>query len=360
MMPTTIIGIMSGSSLDGLDMALCRFEEKRGIMDWNILKAQTIPFPPDLLQSLIKATSLSGFELMELDAEFGKYIGLEIARWVDQFDLDVDYIASHGHTVFHEPAKGFTTQIGSGAHIAYEAGIDTITSFRNADIAAGGQGAPFAPVADKNLFPGYKGYLNLGGIANVNVLTQDGEWNACDIGPCNQALNMLAQMMGMSYDIDGIMASKGNIKEPIVDALLEMYPFNLGEPYGLSNTTVRSTWLNYLGSSKENPVDLLATVTEAIARLVAVYLSPLLNRNAKVLVTGGGAHNLHLMRRMKALANVYKISLELPSKQIIDYKECLLMAYLGYLTIEGISYGISDVTGAEADTIGGALFKAFR
>ncbi len=360
MEPATIIGIMSGSSLDGLDMALCRFEEKKDTTTWDIVKAKTIPFPEDLLNALKKAPSMSGFDLMELDADLGKYIGFEIVKWMDQFDLEADYIASHGHTIFHEPAKGFTTQIGSGAHIAYETGIDTITSFRNADVAAGGQGAPFAPVADKNLFPGYKGYLNLGGIANVNVLMQDGEWNACDIGPCNQALNRLAQMLGMQYDIDGIMASKGTIKESIVDALLEMYPFNLGEPYGLSNATVQSTWIKYLNSSKENPIDLLATASEAIARLVTVYLSPLLNRNAKVLVTGGGAHNLHLMKRMKALTNVYKISLELPSKQIIDFKECLLMAYLGYLTTEGISYGISDVTGAETDTIGGALFKAFR
>lgn len=359
-MPTTIIGVMSGSSLDGLDMALCRFEEKYETTTWEILKAQTIPFPDDLLHALKKAPLMSGFDLMELDAQFGKYTGFEIGKWVDQFNLEADYIASHGHTVFHEPSKGFTTQIGSGAHIAYETGIDTITSFRNADVAAGGQGAPFAPVADKNLFPGYKGYLNLGGIANINLVLSDGDWNACDIGPCNQPLNMLAQRMGMAYDIDGIMASKGNIKEPIVEALLEMYPSMLGQPYGLSNATVQSTWIKYLNSSKENPIDLLATTSEAIARLVAMYLSPLTGSDAKILVTGGGAHNLHLMHRIKALANSFKISIELPSKQIIDYKESLLMAYLGYLTVHGKSYGISDVTGADTDTIGGALFKALR
>ena len=159
MMPATIIGIMSGSSLDGLDMALCRFEEKNETISWDILKAQTIPFPEHLLNALNKAPSMSGFDLMQLDADLGKFIGLQIDNWISKNDLTADYIASHGHTVFHEPAKGFTTQIGSGAHIAFETGIDTITSFRNADVAAGGQGAPFAPVADKNLFPGYKGYI---------------------------------------------------------------------------------------------------------------------------------------------------------------------------------------------------------
>lgn len=360
MMPATIIGIMSGSSLDGLDMALCRFEEKNETISWDILKAQTIPFPEHLLNALNKAPSMSGFDLMQLDADLGKFIGLQIDNWISKNDLTADYIASHGHTVFHEPAKGFTTQIGSGAHIAFETGIDTITSFRNADVAAGGQGAPFAPVADKNLFPGYKGYLNLGGIANINLLSQDDEWLAWDIGPCNQALNMLSQLIGMPFDIDGEMASKGNINESMVDALLGMYPFQLGQPFGLSNARVHSTWLKYLSSSKENPVDLLATVSEAIARLVLVHLTPLVNRDATVLVTGGGAHNLHLMHRIKVLANAVEISIELPAKQIIDYKESLLMAYLGYLTIHGRSYAIRNVTGAAADTIGGALFKALR
>ena len=360
MMPVTIIGIMSGSSLDGLDMALCRFEKKNESIAWDILKAQTIPFPEDLLSALKKAPSMSGFDLMELDAHLGKFIGLEIDHWINTYDLMADYIASHGHTIFHEPAKGFTTQIGSGAHIAYETGIDTITSFRNADVAAGGQGAPFAPVADKNLFPGYKGYLNLGGIANIDLLSKDDEWLAWDIGPCNQALNMLSQLMGMPFDIDGIMASKGDIKEYMVDELLSMYPFQLGQPFALSNATVQSTWLEYLKSSKENPVDLLATTSEAIARLVLVHLTPLINRDAIVLVTGGGAHNHYLMHRIKALSNAFQISIELPSKQIIDFKESLLMAYLGYLTVQGTSFGISDVTGADSDTIGGALFKALR
>lgn len=360
MMPASIIGVMSGSSLDGLDMALCRFDEANGTLVWEILKAQTISFPDSIRLALKNAPNASGFDLMQLDADFGKYIGIEIHKWVSDNNLNADYIASHGHTVFHEPAKGFTTQIGSGAHIAYETGIDTISSFRNADVAAGGQGAPFAPVADKKLFQGYTGWLNLGGIANISMMTADGRWHAWDIGPCNQALNALAQLAGNPFDKDGTMASTGKINESIVRALLEMFPFNEGKPFGLSNAIVQSTWLQYLMASKEHPADLLASTSEAIARIVFVHLTPLLNRNAIVLVTGGGAHNLHLMHRIKALANTFEISIELPAEQIIDYKESLLMAYLGYLTVQGTSYGISDVTGADADTIGGALFKALR
>jgi anhydro-N-acetylmuramic acid kinase len=360
MMPVFIIGIMSGSSLDGLDMALCCFDEVNGKFVWDIMKAQTISFPEPIILTLKDAPNTSGFDLMKLDADFGKYIGIEIRKWVSDYNLYADYIASHGHTVFHEPAKGFTTQIGSGAHIAFETGIDTITSFRNADIAAGGQGAPFAPAADKNLFQGYSAWLNLGGIANISILTENGQWHAWDIGPCNQTLNALSQLAGKPYDEDGTLASTGKINESIVRSLLEMFPFNEGKPFGLSNAIVQSTWIKYLLASKEQPADLLASVSEAIARLVLVHLTAFLIKNATVLVTGGGSHNLYLMDRIKSLSKTFDISIELPSKQIIDYKECLLMAYLGYLTIEGISYGISDVTGAEADTIGGALFKAQR
>ena len=359
-MPATIIGIMSGSSLDGLDMALCRIEQANGKMNWEILNAQTISFPASMVTTLKEAPNYSGFDLMQLDADLGKYIGVEIAKWIKQNNLHADYIASHGHTVFHEPAKGFSTQIGSGAHIAFETGIDTITSFRNADVAAGGQGAPFAPVADKNLFPGYDTYLNMGGICNISLLMADGHWHAWDIGPCNQALNTLAQLAGKSFDKDGQLAAEGHVHESMVQALLDMFPFNSGLPFGLSNATVQSTWIQYLMTSKESSVDLLASTSEAIAHMVIKHLSPLHLKGGKVLVTGGGAHNVHLMKRIAAIADDFNITIQLPTPQIIDYKECLLMAYLGYLTMNGRSYEIKDITGATSDTIGGAIFKALR
>jgi anhydro-N-acetylmuramic acid kinase len=262
--------------------------------------------------------------------------------------------------VFHEPTIGFTTQIGSGAHIAFKTGIDTITSFRNADVAAGGQGAPFASIADKALFPGYDGYLNLGGIANISVKTQDNRWHAWDIGPCNQALNSLALLAGKPFDEDGKMASTGKINKTIVRALVEMFPYNGGKPFGLSNATVQTTWINYLAASKETPIDLLASTSEAISLLILEHISPLVNKTGKILVTGGGAHNVHLMHRLKILAQAFDFTFDIPAQVIIDYKESLLMAFLGYLTNDGRSYAINGVTGAEADTIGGALFKALR
>jgi anhydro-N-acetylmuramic acid kinase len=195
-MPSNIIGIMSGSSLDGLDMALCRFEDDNGKPDWAIVATSHIPFPAALLESLRSASTMSGYELMKLDADFGSFVGEQVRDWMNAHSLNADFIASHGHTIFHEPTQGFTTQIGSGAHIARLTGLDTITSFRTADVAAGGQGAPFAPVADRDLFNGYQAYVNLGGIANISMINPDGKWKAWDICPCNQALNHLAAKTG--------------------------------------------------------------------------------------------------------------------------------------------------------------------
>lgn len=355
-----IIGIMSGSSLDGLDMALCRFELLNSVPEWTLLEAQTRPFPPALYQDLYSAPSCSGFELMKLDAEFGKYIGTEIHKWILQHGMTVDLIASHGHTVFHEPALGFTTQIGSGAHIAFATGIDTITSFRSADVAAGGQGAPFAPVADKDLFPGYDAYLNLGGIANVSMIMPDGLWKAWDIGPCNQALNHLARKAGHPYDEGGQLARSGTVNMSIADQLIAMFPFKDGQPKGLSNAEVQSTWIQFLDASGVEVADLLASVTDAIARMIHIHLQAFYGKEAKVLVTGGGAFNTFLMERLEQLNVPDQIKMHIPSPAVINYKECVLMAWLGYLTMHNKSYGIAHLTGASSDTIGGAFFKAKR
>lgn len=358
-MSSNIIGIMSGSSLDGLDMALCRFEEIDSNVEWSIIASKTVSFPPFITDALRSAPSLSGWDLMHLDSRFGRFIGKETKAWMNALSLEAAIIASHGHTVFHEPSKGFTLQIGCGANIAFESGIDTITSFRSADVAAGGQGAPFAPIADKALFPGYQAYLNLGGIANITILTPDGKWKAWDIGPCNQALNHLAMKAGHPYDTEGKLAASGVVIKPVIDTLLSMFPYNGGQPKGLSNAEVQSSWIKYLDESDESTIDLLASVTEAIALLIHDHLQSFQGIETKVLVTGGGAHNTHLINRLNTIS-ADNFIFHLPSSVIINYKECLLMAWLGYLTAHGRSYGIDEVSGASKDTIGGALYKATR
>ncbi len=360
MIPCRIIGVMSGSSLDGLDLAVCVFHGSYQHPEWSLEQHTKASFPDTLKSRLAGAHHLTGFELMQLDADFGSYIGQEINQWMDKEGISADAIASHGHTVFHEPALGFTTQIGSGSHIAHITGIDAITSFRNADVAAGGQGAPFAPIADKSLFPGYDAYLNLGGIANVHISSDDGHAKAWDIGPCNQALNFLAAKLGKEYDANGDIASKGKIIEHLVSDLISKFPFKDGSPLGLSNEMVRKTWIRMLDQATQETADLLATVVEAIAKLTVGHIAPFAKQETTILVTGGGAHNSFLMHRLQKHGLQANIKFELPSKEIIDYKECALMAYLGFLTMGDQPYGIHPVTGAKSDTIGGIIHKASR
>ncbi len=359
-MSSAIIGIMSGSSLDGLDMALCRFDDHDGNITWVIEEAKTVSFPAGISEALKNAHKFSGFDLMKLDATFGTFIGLEIKAWMKDHALNADLIASHGHTVFHEPSQHFTTQIGNGAQIAHETGLDTITSFRAADVASGGQGAPFAPVADKALFQGYQAYINLGGIANISIFTADGKWKAWDIGPCNQPLNHLAQKIGHPYDHYGQSAESGNIIKSVVDRLISMYPYNDGRPRGMSNAEVKDSWIQYIDQSTADIYDLLSSVTEAIAILIHSHLQSTAGQQIKILVTGGGALNVYLMKRLNSLSTPGTFSFDLPSPDIIKYKECVLMAYLGYLTLHQKPYGIRDITGASADTIGGAMYRACR
>ncbi len=360
MKPDHVIGIMSGSSLDGLDMAMCRFDEQGGQMQWKIIESITIPYSSQWQQNLKSAPAISGFELMRLDASFGAFIGHEVKMWMTGKDWKVDYVASHGHTVFHEPVLGFSTQIGSGAHISEQSGLPTITCFRNADVAFGGQGAPFAPAGDKALFPGYDAYLNLGGIANIYLNTNDDRWLAWDIGPCNQALNLLAKKSGQEYDDGGRLASQGAILDAIRHDLIAMYPFHGGYPRSLSNAQVQNTWIEYLELRNENPLDLQTTTTLAIADMITVHLSTIIKRPARILVTGGGVHNEYLLHLLRRLGTDAGINYESPSQQIIDHKESVLMAYLGYLTIHDRPYGIHELTGATCDCIGGILHKAVR
>jgi anhydro-N-acetylmuramic acid kinase len=357
-MSTKAIGIMSGSSLDGLDIALCQFEETHEQVSWEILDTITFPYTEKWYELLKSAPSLSGFDLMHLDALFGDFIGTQTKEMIQSRGWSADFIASHGHTVFHEPTLGFTTQIGSGAHIAFQTGLDTITSFRNADVAAGGQGAPFAPIADTNLFQGYDGYLNLGGIANIAIVQPDGQWLAWDICPCNQALNLLARRGSHPYDKSGYMASQGAVLDVIRHELVAMYPFKGGGPHSLSNAHVETSWLAYLESRKENTHDLLGTTTLAISDVITHHISSLLKGPVKIMVTGGGAYNDHLIKLLREHGNDFGLNYELPEPILINFKECLLMAYLGYLTMNHRPYNIHPITGSSRNSVGGTIHRA--
>lgn len=353
---TEILGVMSGSSLDGVDFAVCRFAGDPAHPRWDILHTRHLPYSSEWKSRLGAAHELSGRELMKLDADLGRLIGEEALRLVAGDPPLVSLIASHGHTVYHDPDGGFSTQLGDGAWIAAVTGIDTITSFRGMDVALGGQGAPFAPAADNALFPAYAAHLNLGGIANVHLHGEGPERLAWDIGPCNQALNFLAERAGHAYDPEGRIARSGQVDEALLASLLVSFPPGDGGPRGLSNDTVRRTWIHRLQTSSHSIEDLLATTTEAIARMITAHIIHTGTRGLEILVTGGGAYNAWLVERLQHLGASVGLRYVLPRDSVIQFKECLLMAYLGWLVRLRRPFGIAHLTGATRESVGGAYY----
>jgi len=355
-MPTyRVLGIMSGSSLDGLDLALCELEEKRGRWRHAILKARTIAYPQALRERLLHVMQGSAMELAQLDADLGQFIGQASKRFLR--GEKVELIASHGHTIFHQPKLGFSTQIGSGARIAAITGITTVCDFRSADVAAGGQGAPLVPLGEKLLFPEHHAFVNLGGICNLSVradsathsLHENGRIVGYDVCIGNQALNYLAQEAGMPFDRDGALARRSPFDMRLLNELNQLDFYLQLPPKSLGREWFQEEMLPII-SDRSRPVGTrMRTVVEHIAWQLA---KPLRLIEGPVLVTGGGAHNRYLVERIAIHADVV---VELPSKTIVDFKEALVFALLGVLRMRGEPNALASVTGAKRDTVGGAV-----
>ena len=355
----TGIGLMSGSSLDGLDIALCKFvldNETQLVNHWELLKAETVPYPPVWEDRLKQLTKASAYQLAEAHANLGYLWSQMIATFLEDTPQSPDYIASHGHTIFHYPESRFTTQIGDGATMAFHCEIPVITDFRSTDVAAGGQGAPLAPFADLHLFKGSQLFLNLGGISNISAHTNKG-WIAFDIAPANQMLNFLANQIGFSFDPEGKYARKGHLQPALMTQLSANSYFQKPPPKSLDNTWVQAEIIPIIDRFECTVEDKLHTSCVFIARQIANAISFLeLGQNGmQLLVTGGGALNHFLIECLEnALPN--NIQLSLPDLQIIQYKEAILMALLGAYRLEGWPNTLGTVTGASGNTVGGAIY----
>ncbi|MCB9163256.1 MAG: anhydro-N-acetylmuramic acid kinase [Flavobacteriales bacterium] len=343
----TAIGVMSGSSLDGLDLALCHFTLRGGRWSFTLDDARTIPYEPAFQQKLVAVMNGSALELARLDRDLGDLIGRAVLDFLQ--GRHVDLIASHGHTVFHQPVEGLTVQIGHGARIAAITGVRTITDFRTLDVALGGQGAPLVPLGEQLLFPDQRAFLNIGGICNISV--HDGArvlgYDVC-IG--NQALNLLAEEAGKSFDDDGALARSGQVDAALLDRLnaipfhRQPPPRSLGREW--FDAGVRALITDELITLKDRS----RTVVEHIAMMVAEAIPAGIE---DMLVTGGGAHNGFLMERIQALN---KAHITIPRKRIVDYKEALIFAFLGVRRLRGEVTALASVTGARLEASGGSIF----
>lgn len=355
MKETTAIGLMSGSSLDGLDVALVRFTEENEKYRFQILEAETLPYPEEWKNLLSEAFHKQPEDLDELDKEYGRYLGEQVKAFAEKHHATPDFVASHGHTIFHRPEEHYTLQIGDGQELTKACGFLVINDFRTEDVSKGGQGAPLVPIGDKLLFGDYEFCLNIGGIANISYDENDSRI-AYDLCIANQALNYLANMNGLDYDRDGELARNGNVDHALLKKLnnspffIQEPPKSLGREYfemyqkELLDCETRDAGLSI--------PDMLATFTEHIALQIALAVSWL--PKGKILVTGGGARNKFLMGRLQART---KHEVVIPDPITIDYKEALVFAFLGLLRMEGKTNVLASVTGAESDSCSGRVWK---
>jgi len=348
------IGLMSGSSMDGLDICAVEFSYEREKWNYTILSAACQPLGDYWLQQLRYLPSASAIEILEADAAFGKWLGMQVNDYIIKNNIyNIDIIASHGHTLLHQPHRGFTLQIGAGADIAAITGITTVCNLRATDIALGGQGAPIVPIGDMLLFSSYQACLNIGGIANISIKQKE-RIIAYDICAANQILNFLTQKLGADYDKKGIWAREGVLIPQLLNEFLKLDFHHKNPPKSMANEWVRSQILNRLDEIKEM-IDIknyLHTYTEGIAICIADAINKY--KAKQTLVSGGGAYNSYLISRIQSHT---QHEIVIADDYTIQYKEALVMALIGVLRLRGEHNVLASVTGATTNSCGGELHR---
>jgi anhydro-N-acetylmuramic acid kinase len=350
-----VIGLMSGSSLDGLDIAYVMLEESGGKWNYEILKVACYDYDGAWTRRLRDATGLPAYDYKLLDAEYGHYLGEQVNKFIKENELDhkVHFIVSHGHTTFHSPVKKVTHQIGEGAAIAAETGLPVISDLRALDIALRGQGAPLVPIGERLLFPQYNYFLNIGGIANLSVITENAI-KAFDVCPANRVLNMLAEEKQLEYDEGGKLAASGKVNEELLNRLNELDYYKRPAPKSLSNSFGIDIIYPMIKSYSLTTEDGLRTYVEHIVTQVvyAIGYEQTTTGTKQLFVTGGGAFNSFLIGRLQESG----VNVFLPSEDVIRYKEALIIALAGALRWRQEYNVLKAVTGAQRDSIGGALW----
>lgn len=337
-----ILGVMSGTSIDGLDLAICSFNKTK---EWNfkIEKCKTVKYTKNWKYILGNLHNSTIQNILNHDIIYAKLIAKEIKKFLK--NENVDFIASHGHTIFHQPEKKYTLQIGNGRTIANITRLKTITNFRNLDISLGGQGAPLVPVGDLKLFKNFKYCLNIGGIANISIKEKN-KIKAFDICPANIVLNKISRKLKLDFDNEGNLAMQGKIITKLFSKLNSLSYYNNNSPKSLSREWVEKN-IDPLILERYNHKDVLHTLCEHMGKQIGQYL-----KEGKTLVTGGGAFNKYLIERLKNYSNSQIV---LPNKKIINFKEAMIFAFLGVLKIRNQNNCLKSVTGAKQNSCGGEI-----
>ena len=387
-----VIGLMSGSSLDGLDIAYVHLQERAGSRqaaagssrqapkgwDFELVKADCYPYSEDWRRRLAAARELLALDYQLLHVEYGRYLGEQVLRFVREHGLEyqVQLVVSHGHTVFHEVGRHMTAQLGDGAALAATARVNVVSDLRAMDVALGGQGAPIVPIGEMLMLQEYAWFLNLGGIANVSRAG----FGAFDVCPANRVLNELAADEGQPYDAGGALAASGSVDTELLARLNALPYYSMPRPKSLANEFGTETVLPLIGQTmidaggRLTTADALRTYVQHIAEQVGRAVRSLVAEAAgataegagetgasaagaeQMLVTGGGAHNTFLIERLREVLGNIGMEVVVPDTGLASYKEALIMALIGVLRWREENNVLGLVTGASRDSIGGAVW----
>lgn len=349
-----VVGVMSGTSLDGLDIALVHIIQFNGHWNYVLKGCKNVSYSKEWYHKLQGAVQITSDKLINLDREYGTYIGTCINEFLTENDFEADLIASHGHTVFHQPTNGFTLQIGNGQNIATKTNIATVADFRSKDVAYGGQGAPLVPVGDEFFFSKYEACINLGGISNISFKKNHNRM-AYDVGIANMALNYLAGKEGKSFDANGNMAKQGAVNPILFDALNRIPYYALSAPKSTGFEWFEAEVQPVLDNYPIPIIDKLATCVEHIAFQVGKAISYALGNKGSVIITGGGALNTFLIHRVSYYIP-HNVQLTIPDNETINYKEAVIFALMGVLRWTAQPNCLASVTGASKDVSGGVIY----
>jgi anhydro-N-acetylmuramic acid kinase len=346
-----VIGVMSGTSLDGVDLAYIKFNNS-GRWTFEIFQSETVSYSEEWLNKLKNAIHFSPSELEELNVAYTKLLASIISEFISKNQLaEIDAVCSHGHTILHQPQNGITLQIGNLPMIRDLVNQTIVCDFRVQDVQLGGQGAPLVPIGDELLFSEYDYCLNLGGFSNVSF-NENGKRIAFDISPVNTVLNFYAIELGFPYDDAGNFAKSGNINQDLLKQLNDLEFYALPYPKSLGMEFVNAKIFPLMNSYSIDVKDKLCTFVEHIAIQIANICS---KPNAKLFITGGGAYNRFLIERLRNYLPTTE--LVIPDDKTIQFKEALIFGFLGVLRLRNEINVLSSVTGASKNHSSGVVFN---
>lgn len=348
-----IIGLMSGTSLDGLDISYVNYFKIEDEWNFELIHSATYEYSSELVANLQNSSSLNAFQMVQLDQELGRFFAEKVNDFRAKHSLslgDIDYISSHGHTIFHQPDKGITLQIGCGTTIAFMTQLKVINDFRKKDVIAGGQGAPLVPIGDFLLFRQHaNSFLNIGGFANLSF-KKSNTIKAFDVCPANILINWYMRKLGHPFDKNGNIARSYPIDDQLLIELNSNPIYSDEDPQSLALEWLEENIIPVIEAYECSLESKIATITE----YVAIQISKRLNKHdlKSVYITGGGAKNSHLISRIQTF---YEGEIHIPKTEIIDFKEAIIFGFLGVLYLENVPNCLSSVTSAQKDVIGGTL-----